>query len=47
VPVGLAAGRGGDRRRRGPAAPIIVGGLGTGDANNCNPARLGGGILVR
>jgi len=30
----------------GPAAPIIVGGLGTGDANNCGPARLGGGILV-
>ena len=29
----------------GPAAPIIVGGLGTGDANNCGPARLGGGIL--
>ena len=25
--------------------PIIVGGLGTGDANNCGPARLGGGIL--
>ena len=28
-----------------PAAPIIVGGLGNGDANNCGPARLGGGIL--
>ena len=26
-------------------APIIVGGLGNGDANNCGPARLGGGIL--
>jgi alcohol dehydrogenase (cytochrome c) len=26
-------------------APIIIGGLGTGDANNCGPARLGGGIL--
>ena len=29
----------------GPAAPINVGGLGNGDANNCGPARLGGGIL--
>ncbi|MEP6717313.1 MAG: PQQ-binding-like beta-propeller repeat protein, partial [Terriglobia bacterium] len=27
------------------AAPVIVGGLGTGDANTCAPARLGGGIL--
>ena len=27
------------------AAPIIIGGLGTGEANNCGPARLGGGIL--
>ena len=26
-------------------APIVVGGLGNGDANNCGPARLGGGIL--
>jgi len=26
-------------------APIVVGGLGAGDANNCGPARLGGGIL--
>jgi alcohol dehydrogenase (cytochrome c) len=29
----------------GAPAPIIVGGLGTGEANNCGPARLGGGIL--
>jgi len=29
----------------GPTAPINVGGLGNGDANNCGPARLGGGIL--
>lgn len=26
-------------------APMIVGGFGTGDANRCGPARLGGGIL--
>ena len=30
----------------GPLAPINVGGLGNGDANNCGPARLGGGILA-
>ena len=36
-------GRGGGQG--GPPAPIIVGGLGNGDANNCGPARLGGGIL--
>lgn len=29
----------------GAAAPIIVGGFGNGDANNCGPARIGGGIL--
>jgi len=29
----------------GPAAPIVVDGLGTGDANNCGPARFGGGVL--
>jgi alcohol dehydrogenase (cytochrome c) len=29
----------------GAAAPIIVGGFGTGEANNCGAARLGGGIL--
>ena len=36
-------GRGGGAA--GPPAPIIVGGLGNGDANTCGPARLGGGIL--
>jgi alcohol dehydrogenase (cytochrome c) len=30
----------------GPPAPIIVGGFGTGELNNCGPARLGGGVLV-
>ncbi len=29
----------------GAAAPIIVDGFGTGDANTCGPARFGGGIL--
>ena len=43
---GFGGGRGGGRGGGGgPAAPIVVGGLGAGDANNCNPARLGGGIL--
>ena len=45
----VAAGGGGFGGGRGgggaPAAPINVGGLGNGDANNCGPARLGGGIL--
>ncbi len=41
---GFGGGRGGGGG--GAAAPIIVGGFGTGDANNCGPARLGGGILV-
>jgi alcohol dehydrogenase (cytochrome c) len=35
-------GRGGGQ----PAAPVIVGGLGTGDLNTCGGARLGGGILM-
>ncbi len=39
---GFGGGRGGGG---GPAVPILVGGLGNGDANNCGPARLGGGIL--
>ena len=39
---GFGGGRGGGG---GPAAPINVGGLGNGDANNCGPTRLGGGIL--
>src|SRR5262245_41974076 len=43
---GFGGGRGGGRGGGGgAAAPIVVGGLGNGDANNCNPARLGGGIL--
>ena len=29
-----------------PPAPIIVSGFGTGEANNCGPARFGGGIIV-
>jgi len=56
-PTGAAAsdtdggfgGRGGGRGRGGPVgppAPIIVGGLGAGDANNCGPTRFGGGIIV-
>src|SRR5439155_12009243 len=40
---GFGGGRGGGAA--GPPAPIVVGGLGTGEANNCGPARLGGGIL--
>jgi alcohol dehydrogenase (cytochrome c) len=40
---GFGGGRGGGG---GAPAPIIVGGLGTGDVNTCGPARLGGGILV-
>ncbi len=38
-------GRGGRGGPAAPPAPIIVGGLGTGEANNCGPARFGGGIL--
>ena len=46
-PATTGFGGGGRGRGGGGAAPapIIVGGLGTGEANNCNPARLGGGIL--
>ena len=33
------------RRWRRPAAPIIVGGLGNGEANNCGARAPGGGIL--
>ncbi len=40
---GGGGGRGGGGG--GAAAPIVVGGFGTGDANNCGQARLGGGIL--
>ncbi len=41
-----AGGFGGGRGVPAAPAPIIVGGLGNGDANNCGLARLGGGILV-
>jgi alcohol dehydrogenase (cytochrome c) len=46
--AGGGGGRGGGGRGGGGgggAAPIVVGGLGTGDANTCGNARLGGGIL--
>ena len=33
------------RRRRGGLGAIVVGGFGTGEVNNCAPARFGGGIL--
>ena len=42
-PVTDAPGRRGGRFGAMAAlAPIVVGGFGTGDANNCGPARLGG-----
>jgi alcohol dehydrogenase (cytochrome c) len=45
--AGGFGGRGGGRfGGGGTPAPIIVGGLGDGEANNCGSARLGGGILV-
>ena len=44
-PAGAGGGGGGRGAPAGPAAPIIAEGLGTGDANNCVPARFGGGIL--
>jgi alcohol dehydrogenase (cytochrome c) len=47
-PVTETGGRGGFGGRGGGGAapaPIVVGGLGNGEANNCGPARLGGGIL--
>jgi alcohol dehydrogenase (cytochrome c) len=40
---GRGFGRGGPV---GPPAPIIVGGFGTGEVNNCAPVRFGGGIIV-
>jgi alcohol dehydrogenase (cytochrome c) len=52
VPEGAAAGEaaagGGGRGGGGggPDYPIVVGGLGNGDANTCGSARIGGGILV-
>jgi alcohol dehydrogenase (cytochrome c) len=45
-PAGSAAPAGGGRGGVIAApAPIIAGGFGNGDVNNCGPARLGGGIL--
>ena len=46
-PGGPGGGGGGGGRGGGGGAsvPIIVGGFGTGEANNCGLARLGGGIL--
>jgi alcohol dehydrogenase (cytochrome c) len=44
-PAGAGGGGGGRGAPAGPAAPIIVEGLGNGDANNCVPARFGGGVL--
>ena len=44
-----AAGGGGGGRGGGgggPNYPIVVGGLGNGDANTCGPARIGGGVLA-
>src|SRR5262249_10587744 len=43
---GFGGGRGGRGGPAGPPAPIIVGGLGNGEANNCGPARSGGGTIV-
>src|SRR5215510_14722674 len=47
-PVGAGAGGGGGRGGGGGGAnhPIVTGGFGNGDANQCGPARLGGGILM-
>jgi alcohol dehydrogenase (cytochrome c) len=45
--AGFGAGGGGGRGGGGgPSYPIVVGGLGTGEANTCGPARIGGGILA-
>jgi alcohol dehydrogenase (cytochrome c) len=44
--AGGGGGFGGGRFGGGEAAPIIVGGLGTGDLNTCGAPRLGGGILM-
>jgi alcohol dehydrogenase (cytochrome c) len=46
-PPSEAGGGGRNGRGGGGGAParIVVGGFGTGEANNCGPARLGGGIL--
>ena len=39
-PTDAPAGRGGRNAQGAATAPIIVGGFGTGEANNCGPARL-------
>jgi alcohol dehydrogenase (cytochrome c) len=46
VPSGPGGGGGFGGRGGGAPAPIIVGGLGSGDLNNCGGGRLGGGILM-
>src|SRR5262245_45029023 len=48
-PGGAGAGGGGGGRGGGGGGanyPIVTGGFGNGDANQCGPARLGGGILM-
>ncbi len=42
---GFGGGRGGRGGGGGGAAHIIVDGFGTGEVNNCGPARIGGGVL--
>jgi alcohol dehydrogenase (cytochrome c) len=43
---GGGGGRGGRGGGGAPDYPIIVGGFGNGEANQCGPARIGGGILA-
>ena len=43
---GGGGGRGGGNSNSTPLQPIVVGGLGSGEANNCGPRAPGGGILV-
>jgi alcohol dehydrogenase (cytochrome c) len=45
-PGGFGGGGGGGRGGGAPPAPMIVGGLGSGDANNCGTRSPGGGVLV-
>lgn len=45
IQFGGGGGRGGGGAA-GPITPIVVGGLGNGDANNCAPRAPGGGILA-
>ena len=47
TPAQGPGGGGGGRGGPAPATyPIVVGGLGNGEANTCGPARIGGGILM-